>query len=447
MNIDDTITVLKARAKEATKELGSIPARISELEAQMADIVEPDGKELDRLKSKLEQLRACLAGIRNGAEINNLREQLSKTKADLAEQKAQVETAAFSARGPIIEKTKTLQTDAMQLERQIADLEGQIKILEKRIQLLNEALEMLRKKWSDIDARKPPGDKCDFCEQDLPPDQIQAAQDKFNQKNAADKKELSTKGHRHNATITEYTKDIETAKEKIKEAQGSLDEINGQISELEKSLEATPKAKPNPEIKALEQEAARLEGLISAGKNGTAIQEQNIRGKIETIQGQIDAWKKQQAEYDAAEKTRVRIDELLNQEKTLNAELEDVERKLHLIDRFIIKKVELLEDKINGMFSFAQFKMFKTLVNGNIQPCCDVLCDGVPFDKGLNTAARINTGLDIIQRLGDHFGLRVPVWIDNAESINELHQIDAQVIALTVSDDEKLIVRKIENDQ
>jgi hypothetical protein len=130
-------------------------------------------------------------------------------------------------------------------------------------------------------------------------------------------------------------------------------------------------------------------------------------------------------------------------EKTLNAELEDVEHRLHLIDQFSTQKVKLLEDRINDMFAFARFRMFKTLVNGTIQPCCEVLCDGVPFEKGLNTAARINTGLDIIQVLGDHFGMRLPVWVDNAESINELHKIDAQIIALTVTDDPELVVNKL----
>lgn len=444
INLDDAKVVLTEQKKKLKADLVSTPARISELKNQVADIVEPDDKELDRLKSKLEQLKAYLDGIRNNEDSAKLRQELSEIKSKIAELNSQMQTAALSARGPIIEKIKALQTDAMQLERQIADLNGQVEADEKRNKIATEAMDKLRSDYISEKALKPLGDDtCHACGQPLPPDQIQAATDRFNKAQAEKLKKINAEGLTLKAGVDARTKEIAAAQGGIKKAQGRLDEINGQIADLEKSLEATPQAKPNPEIKALEQEAARLEGLIAAGKNGSAIRERDTQEKIDDIQSQIDAWKKQQAEYEAAGRSRARVKELLAQEKNLNAELEDVEHKLYLIDRFTTQKVKLLEAKINDMFAFAQFRMFKTLVNGTIQPCCEVLCDGVPFEKGLNTAARINTGLDIIQVLGDHFGMRLPVWVDNAESINELHKIDAQVIALAVTDDPELVVNNL----
>jgi len=52
----------------------------------------------------------------------------------------------------------------------------------------------------------------------------------------------------------------------------------------------------------------------------------------------------------------------------------------------------------------------------------------------MNNANQINVGLDIINTLNKHFGIRVPVFLDNAESVINLLDIDAQLIALFVKD-------------
>ena len=58
---------------------------------------------------------------------------------------------------------------------------------------------------------------------------------------------------------------------------------------------------------------------------------------------------------------------------------------------------------------------------------------GIPYNSGLNNAAKINVGLDIINTLSKHYGVNVPVLIDNAESVVETIETDSQVIKLIVS--------------
>jgi hypothetical protein len=43
-------------------------------------------------------------------------------------------------------------------------------------------------------------------------------------------------------------------------------------------------------------------------------------------------------------------------------------------------------------------------------------------------------GLDIIQTLQEHHGVKAPIWLDNRESIIDLPEIDTQVISLIVSE-------------
>ena len=200
----------------------------------------------------------------------------------------------------------------------------------------------------------------------------------------------------------------------------------------------------NADTEALEKQKDALENKIDGLLNGSGIRERDILERISRYQSQIDEWKKHEAEHAAASKARARIAELEDQEKALAAEYEDLEKELYLTDRFIVRKVEMLEGSINSRFKLARFKLFETQVNGGLKECCEILCEGVPFEKGLNNAARVNIGIDIINTMADYFQFRAPVFIDNAESINVLAETQAQIIGLYVSEHEALTVKQTE---
>ena len=141
------------------------------------------------------------------------------------------------------------------------------------------------------------------------------------------------------------------------------------------------------------------------------------------------------AALDAAEKTKTRIEELKQEEKDLSEKYEDLEKQLFLMEKFIIKKVEMLEDKINSKFRVAQFKLFEQQINEGIKECCITTVNGVPYGSGLNKGMEINAGLDIIHTLSEHFGIRAPVWIDNAEAVTKLLEIPSQTFKLIVDKD------------
>ena len=69
---------------------------------------------------------------------------------------------------------------------------------------------------------------------------------------------------------------------------------------------------------------------------------------------------------------------------------------------------------------------------------CEATYNGVEYSSGLNNGARINCDLDIVNTLSKALNLYLPVFIDNAESVNELIDIQSQTIELIVTKDEKL---------
>ena len=130
--------------------------------------------------------------------------------------------------------------------------------------------------------------------------------------------------------------------------------------------------------------------------------------------------------------SRKRIHQLEAEEKRLAEEYEALEKILFLTEVFVREKVSLLENRINSKFKLARFKLFHRQQNGGLAETCETMVDGIPFGS-LNNAARINAGLDILNTLSQNYQRKAPVFVDNAEAITSLIDIDSQTIRLIVS--------------
>ena len=93
----------------------------------------------------------------------------------------------------------------------------------------------------------------------------------------------------------------------------------------------------------------------------------------------------------------------------------------------------MLTDRINSKFELARFKLFDVQVNGGIAECCEIMVNGIPYNSNLNSGMKINAGLDVCKTLSRHYGLQVPTFVDNAETVCRLIDMETQIIRLIVS--------------
>ena len=103
-----------------------------------------------------------------------------------------------------------------------------------------------------------------------------------------------------------------------------------------------------------------------------------------------------------------------------------------MTEEFVRQKVSMLEGRINERFTIAHFKLFDEQIQGGLVECCETTVDGVPFGTNLNHGARVLVGLEIIDVLQRHFDKRLPIFVDQAESITTLPPMDCQMIRLVV---------------
>jgi hypothetical protein len=109
---------------------------------------------------------------------------------------------------------------------------------------------------------------------------------------------------------------------------------------------------------------------------------------------------------------------------------------LYLMDEYSRYKTRFVEDSINGLFRIARFRLFREQANGGIEDRCDVVYDGIPYIS-VNNGMKINLGIDIINTLSTAYGVRVPLFVDNAESVTNLEKCGSQIVRLVVSENDK----------
>lgn len=135
-----------------------------------------------------------------------------------------------------------------------------------------------------------------------------------------------------------------------------------------------------------------------------------------------------------------RIAELEKKMTNLSQTLADLEKKEMCAEQFSYAQSEMLEQKVNGMFAHVKFRLFEKQINGGLKETCVLTANGVPY-RDLNSAMRIHAGCDILNTIAKVKGISAPIWIDNAETLNEIPSIESQMITLRVSENNSLQIK------
>lgn len=219
---------------------------------------------------------------------------------------------------------------------------------------------------------------------------------------------------------------------------GLKKDITAKESELA-SLPESVDLSDNQEFQSMQSEVIAMEEAHSSMTSAADIRSQLkilISGKHEELLGV-------QRKIASADNTAVeeRIAELRDEQKQVGQLIADQEKQLYLLDEFCKAKMDMLSDRINEKFKMVSFVLFEKQINGGIVPTCKSKYRG-PSYNDVNSGHRVVMGLDIIRTLQDIYGVKAPVFIDNAEGINDfnLPVMDCQMVSLAVSDDAELRV-------
>ncbi|QNK86466.1 AAA family ATPase [Sporosarcina sp. resist] len=449
--IEDHRKIIAARRAEINKELDRIPVRIDEINNSLPEVnidVPSIEKEVAVIEKQLDENASQISNIKNGSAITGKQNELRQVEMDLESIKRELESESVEKGYQVQAKIQEEQSNIAILERKKDDVKHRIQRNHRDATDIDNQLIELREKWTTTDAQELPYEsrcECPTCGQSLPEEKVISAKEKalseFNFVKSSALESISEDGKTKSGKKAELLEQMEKLMVSVENIQSQIDDKVKAVSKLEAELDtlrtAVKDARQDPKYQSKLQEQAKLNDEIkslneNAEESIVSVEKEvaSLRAKRTELNSQIA----QQAQVVASEK---RISELEEQQKELATEFEKLEGELYLTEEFIRSKVELLTEKINSKFKYARFNLFKTNINGGIEEICETTFDGVPYSSGLNNAARINVGIDIINTLTEHFGIRAPIFVDNAEAVTQLIDTDSQLISLVVSEKDK----------
>lgn len=447
---------IAAKKRRLKAEIDALPERIDERRRDTPEnidysAVEAEIKRLQDLFAKVED--ELLDSSKKNETMIKEREETVKKLGKLREEKLQLE---FDIKESLSADYRKAVSKKNEITSQIADLERKVESMNNRIDTYKQVIEgcdktreELLKEWEAINAETLSFNEADFicptCNRRFEIYEIEAKQneitERFNADKAARLADNNRKGKANKqkkedniAIINQLLSDIGEAVAKIAELRLS--------KELEIELVAPdtqPYIEKSEEWKSICAMIADLEEKLNNNQTASNNDISDLRTEKSRLTQAIDAEKSKLAQKAIAERNQARIVELETQLRKQNEELAELEGIEFTIYEFSKARIEMVERKINGMFSIVKFKMFDTLINGGEVETCEAMVNGVPFSD-LNNAMKINSGLDIINAICSFEGITAPVFIDNAEAVNELLPTRSQMIRLVVTKDETLII-------
>ena len=446
---------IAAKKRRLKAEIDALPERIDERRRDTPEnidysAVEAEIKRLQDLLSNVED--ELLDSSKKNEALIKEREDVIKKLGKLREEKVQLE---FEIKESVSAEYRKAVSKKNEIISQIADLERKVESMNNRLSTYQQIIENcdrtredLLKEWETINAETLSFNEADFicptCNRRFEIYEIEAKQneitERFNADKAARLAENNRKGKANKqkkedniAIVNQLTSDIAEAVATIAELRLSK-EIDINLT----APDAQPYIENSEEWKSICAKIADLEEELN---NNTTpkIDVTDLKTEKSRLSQAIDIEKSKLAQKAVAERNQARIVELETQLRKQNEELAELEGIEFTISEFSKARIEMVERKINGMFSIVKFKMFETLINGGEVETCEAMVNGVPFSD-LNNAMKINSGLDIINVICSFEGITAPVFIDNAEAVNELLPTRSQMIRLVVTKDDKLII-------
>jgi hypothetical protein len=322
---------------------------------------------------------------------------------------------------------------------------------EREIRYCARDLEKVRADWKKTKelAFDESSVNCPMCGQRLPEDKIESMRNEFEERKAKNLKALEDKGNMLLSVSKELKQAIEDKKKEIADIGAELKELTIRRDAVEMELGMVPTdvdMTGNNEHQALKAKIEEKEKAL-ADENDTSELIRKLKNERNELLRQVSSVDTK-IELGVANNKRIddSIADLEDKRKDLNQEIADWERKLDLLKEFTRKKNELLQADVNKYLNFATAKLFRPLLNGDTEECCDFVYNGEAYARNLNHGARMLTEVDICRAFQKVANVNFPIIIDDTESVDDwrIPQIDNQLIMLKHTQDKELVIENME---
>lgn len=430
--------------KRLNKILDTIPVEIDTLNSQIVQVDTDALAEEERIISgQIDDIQSKIVEL---GKVNN-----DLINAQIAECQTQQKILVANANEERNAKIRAAKEAVTEIKTELSDITFQISDIENKIMLktntyksmkeqIEEKLARYKALKADIESAVfPESDTiCKYCGQTLPEDQIEERRKNWEKGLKDDREtldEMQRDGNkiamRSNVVADEIQK-LKASLDKGKDAKAKMSAI---LEEKAKALEEAVYSPINdgtssPEYQELSQKIETLRGQLK-DMDEIRHQVEVLRAERDTLKSRLSDVHQKQAQAVINKRLETQIAEKHQEQRDVAQKVADAERKLYVLDNYI----KAVSERINSQFEGLTFKLFSSQLNGGIGECCEVLYNGVPY-SALNSGHKIVVGLEIIKTFQKLYGVTMPTFVDNSETLNDsnLPTMDNQLILLKVTD-------------
>ena len=447
-SVEEFKRIATARRGEINKQLAALPGRIDEARRAMpeagssAQQIEADIAKRTALRDDLIKRRAAM--VTGDTALAEARKATANAEAALAAAKSAYAAKASEANAQTINESAKLAASMTEAQARAMELRNKSAALRAAADRMTAQRQALHKEYAEVyaSAWDEAQETCPTCGQRLPAGQIDEMKAAFNQRRSERLMAINEKGKAEccSSMIEDALAQAKQADELAASTEAEANLAKMRMESLRSKLQQVPAYETTEEYFNLS--GALTICRITEREAETKIPDTSgIDQQLQTLATEISELQRRMAQIEQAATQEARVAALEDQEKELGAEYESLERGIWLCDEFTKAKVKMLTSRIDGKFRNVRFRLFQEQLNGGLKDDCEVLIPGdggrmVPYSFA-NNAARINAGLEIIGVLADHWGMEMPVFIDNAESVTHLARAWTQTIRLVVSEQDK----------
>lgn len=468
-DIDKYVHHLKYSRKEVQDQLDSAPIRLEELNKSLpkAQDWEALATEKAQLNEKLVELANKIQEIRTGG-ADKVRLDAIRKKIDFAEKrKRNMEQSAMNLATEQATKHQsdviTANIAATKAQSLVDDLKATMRGYTESEIHAKDKKEECERKVADINNRLDELSKsrwswnaedgiCPHCGQPLPAEDVERikkeSKDRFNEhkSNASKKIQEEFNGIQQEYTDAKNilekldndrmvtTNQLVKANKTLKEAEFKKREVDAEKPKTYEQILAE-KEEYQQVVKELADLQAELDKPSETEETSKMLTE--LENEREPIGIRYNEVLELLGKKEAFDRITARIAEINEYKLTYRAQLDELDKQLDVVREYNQKADQLLEDRVNEHFRFVKWSMFKTNLKGEREATCECYHDGVPYRR-LNTAAKVNAGIDIAYTFAKYNEIEVPMLLDECESVNHPICRGGQQIRMVVTTDDEL---------
>lgn len=467
-SLDDAIKQLSFERKQLKKQYEAIDPQIQALQKvkpeesnwEQIDLdIENCKKELHLVESSLNN--ACEAIKNHQATINELQKKSSEKHKEFFMLTKQIneakQKALAEARNELYKKDEELRDKQNKLksaESTMRSLEIAIETYTTQIELCNKDMKTLMDSYNDEQAQVfsynndlviCPLLKEHVCQSPeiarMMEENKEKALAEYNTRKHEKLELIMKQGRTKKEHKTELELELNKAKESLAQNKQTIEALTTVISSMpvysntdidESNIDIPGKKELEEKRIAINAEITELEKKADMLSMSFQTEDNNDLKKRKTeLNTRIESLIKEASKCDQISKIEQEIDRLNSEGTRLAAQINELDQR-ELTAKDISRAImEDATERVNKLFDIVTWQMFELQKNGLYAEVCKPCINGV--SNSLNSEARINIGIDICNAISIFKGFSAPLFIDNAESVNELISSVGQRIEMYVA--------------